>query len=75
MQGKRFLHGRGIYSTPDPAIAEDYAATWWFKGQKYKVLIQNRVNMDETDVIDEENYFVTPSEDNVRPYGILFKKC
>jgi len=74
-KGKRFLYGRGIYSSPDPKIAEEYAATWWFKGQKYKVLIQNRVNMDETEVIKEENYYVTAREENIRPYGILFKKC
>jgi len=72
--GKRFQYGRGIYSTPDPAIAERYAAPCTFKGQKYKVLIQNRVDMNETDVIQEENYFVTQTEASVRPYGFLIKK-
>ena len=41
-KGKRFLYGKGIYSTPDPCVAEKYAAVYEFKGQKYKVLIQNR---------------------------------
>ena len=50
-KGKRFSFGRGIYSTPDPAIAEDYATIFNFRGQKYKVLLQNRVNMEDTDVI------------------------
>ena len=85
-KGKRFKYGRGIYSTPDPAIAEDYATTFLFEGQKYKVLLQNRVNMEDTDVVigkyscgDKDStksgeYFVTADEKNVRPYGILFKK-
>jgi len=85
-KGKRFLYGRGIYSTPDPAVAEDYATTFEFEGEKYKVLLQNRVNMEDTDVVvgkytcgDSKSsksgeYFVTADEKNVRPYGILFKK-
>ena len=95
-KGKRFAFGRGIYSTPDPAIAEDYATTFKFEGQKYKVLLQNRVNMKDTEVIAVKHsvkgdaihvehlvkgdcslngeYFVTASEQSVRPYGILFKK-
>ena len=30
-KGKRFLYGKGIYSTPDPAIAEKYAPGRMFK--------------------------------------------
>ena len=73
-KGRRFKYGRGIYSTPDPAIAEDYAAVFQFKGEKYKVLLQNRVNMEHTDIVTHMNYFVTATEDNIRPYGLLFKK-
>ena len=82
---KRFKFGRGIYSSPDPAIAEDYATTFEFEGQKYKVLLQNRVNMEDTEVVVGKHlredstvvsgeYFLTASEKNVRPYGMLFKK-
>jgi hypothetical protein len=73
-KGKRFLYGRGIYSTSDPDIAEQYAEEYEFKGQKYKILLQNRVNMEDTEVIAHKNYFVTANEDNIRPYGILYKK-
>ena len=83
-KGQRFKYGRGIYSTPDPAIAEDYATTFNYEGQRYKVLLQNRVNMEDTVVVMGEyskgfttvtgEYFVTASERNVRPYGLLFKK-
>jgi len=73
-KGKRFKYGRGIYSTPDPDIAEKYAKVCEFKGQKFKVMIQNRVNMEDTEVISHRKYFLTSSEENVRPYGILYKK-
>ena len=85
-KGKRFKYGRGIYSTPDPAVAEDYATIFEFQGQKYKVLLQNRVNMKDTDVvigkytcgdstsIKSGEYFVTADEKDIRPYGMLFKK-
>jgi len=73
-KGRRFLFGRGIYSTPDPKIAEDYATIYEFEGKNYKVLLQNRVNMAETEFISDMNYFVTKNEDNIRPYGLLFKE-
>ena len=79
-KGNRCKFGRAIYSTPDPAIAEDYATTFEFEGQEYKVLLQNRVNMEDTDVVAvthedyEGEYFVTANEENIRPYGLLYKK-
>ena len=73
-KGKRFLHGRGIYSTPDPAIAEKYAKVFDYKGSTYKVLIQSRVNMEDTTHVKKKDYFVTAQENNIRPYGLLFKK-
>ena len=33
-KGKRFQFGKGIYSTPDPAIAERYATVYEFKGKR-----------------------------------------
>ena len=71
----------GIYSTPDPALAEEYATTFEYKGTRYKVLVQNRVNMEDTEVIKvryldhKGQYFVTANENNIRPYGLLFKKA
>ena len=66
--------GRRIYSTPDPNIAEDYAQEFQYRGISYKVIIQNRVNMEDTEYVSEEDYFATNDEENIRPYGILFKK-
>merc|ERR1719186_2426393 len=31
-KGKRFAYGKGVYSTPDPAIAEKYAKVFQFEG-------------------------------------------
>jgi len=73
-KGKRFKFGKGIYSTSDPSIAEAYATTFEYKGHNYKVILQNRVNMEDTQEIKEKCYFVTANEENIRPYGILFKK-
>lgn len=72
--GNRFAYGRGIYSTPNPAIAERYAVVHTFNGGKYKIMIQNRVNMIDTVHVKEMDYFLTASEDNIRPYGLLIKK-
>ena len=73
-KGKRFKYGRGIYSTPDPSIAELYATEFEYGKERFKVIIQNRVNMQDTKFVAASKFFVTESEDNIRPYGILFKK-
>ena len=33
-----------------------------------------RVNMEGTEIIGKENYYVTAREEDIRPYGILYKK-
>ena len=73
-KGERFKYGRGIYSTPDPEIAEMYAQEFKFQGKRYKVILQNRVNMEDTEHVEEEDYYVTKDENNIRPYGILYKE-
>ena len=78
-KGRRFKYGRGIYSTPNPAEAEQYATKFEWEGKSYKVIMQNRVNMDDTKVVPNGNgrgseYFVTAKEENIRPYGILVKE-
>ena len=64
-KGKRFKYGHGVYSTPDPAIAEKYATIFKFEGVKYKFLIQNRVNMENT---THASY----TRLKRRPYGRMF---
>ena len=52
--------GRGIYSTPKPRIAEGYSSGFEHKDKEYKIMLQNRVNMNGTKIPkDEKDYFVT----------------
>jgi ubiquitin len=80
-QCKRFKHGIGIYSTPDIDVAFKYAETRQHSdGKTYKVVIQNRVNPKtlvkitkaETKVGD---YWISPNEDDIRPYGFCTREC
>jgi len=73
-KGKRFQFGRGIYSSPDPAIAEKFASVYNYDGKSYKVLVQNRVNMKKTVHIPDKDYYLTKDAANIRPYGLIFKE-
>ena len=75
------MYGKGVYSTPDPDIADGFASNFTSDGVDYKVLIQNCVNMDDTVIIENDPdlpngwvYFVTANEDNIHPYGLIFSK-
>ncbi|KAF0486237.1 ubiquitin-domain-containing protein [Gigaspora margarita] len=39
-KGKRFAYGRGIYSTPDVHIAEQFAADFMFEGKEYVMIFK-----------------------------------
>ena len=78
-----FQYGRGIYSTPHVHLAEDYAKEFEWKGDTYKLVFQNRVNLAETQQIQiasdskashKGTYYLTENPENVRPYGLLIKK-
>ena len=77
---ERELHGKGHYSTPDIEVAALYAQPFILDRKRYKMVFQNRVNLDESIIIPEERtgagaeYFVTPLRDNIRPYGICIKE-
>jgi ubiquitin len=71
-KGKRFAHGRGIYSTPNIATAEMYASEFSAGGQRYKVVIQNRVN--PANISKFGDYWVNPKDEDIRPYGVCVKK-
>ena len=76
----RSVFGNGIYSTPSPEVAETFAASFEYKGENMKCILQNRVKLEESKIITEKEtrdgapYFVTPNVDNIRPYGLCFKK-
>ncbi|KAN0072234.1 ubiquitin-like protein [Elaphomyces granulatus] len=72
-KGVRFLFGRGIYSTPNIVTAEMYAQTFSSKdGKRYKVVIQNRVN--PANLIKFGDYWVSPRDEDLRPYGLCLKE-
>ena len=84
--GKRFLYGKGIYSTPELSVAKPYATSFKHEGIWYKCLIQNRVNPKHLKVIPKERYGLDTywlsevtqgmvESEVIRPYGLcLFKQ-
>lgn len=62
--GDRQAYGRGIYSSPDITVAEEYAKSKKFTSQKngktYKVIMQNRVNPKNRKIIEGKNFWLVP---------------
>ncbi|GET64448.1 hypothetical protein GLOIN_2v1597701 [Rhizophagus irregularis DAOM 181602=DAOM 197198] len=76
---KRFLFGNGIYSTPDIDIAYQFATRFTHDGDNYKVVFQNRVNPNSLVEVSKEEtgsgeFWISPKNDDLRPYGICIKK-
>ena len=78
-QGSSMEEASTEYSTPNPKEAERYAVDCQWEGRTFKLMLQNRVNMEDKKVITNGNgsgseYFVTAREENIRPYGFLVKE-
>ena len=78
---KRFVHGRGVYSTPDINVAKGFAKTFTANGEEYFVILQNRVNPNPENLIKLSNeetgngeYWISPSDTDIRPYGLCIKR-
>ncbi|CAF2071290.1 unnamed protein product [Rotaria magnacalcarata] len=76
---KRFVHGRGIYSTPDVNIAKGFAKSFVKDGQQYLVILQNRVNPKTLvkllpDKTGNGEYWISPDATDIRPYGVCIMK-
>jgi hypothetical protein len=39
-KGKRFCYGTGIYSSPDPDVAAQYATTFTYQGEEWQIMFQ-----------------------------------
>ena len=86
MQGSELTNGKdfpfryGVYTTPDIKVAEKYAIKFTYNGSDYLVVLQNRVNPETLQRIpaDEQTdigeYWINPSDKDVRPYGICIRK-
>ena len=76
---KKFVHGKGIYSSPSIAVAEWYAKEFYYGKDRFKVVIQNRVKNENLNIIpanqchDSDEYWVQPNDKFIRPYGICIK--
>ncbi|CAF3676984.1 unnamed protein product [Rotaria sp. Silwood1] len=78
-RGKRYAFNRGVYSTPDIRLAEKYAKKFTYNNEQYIVVFQNRVNRANllklgSNQAGTGDFWVSPSEADVRPYGICIRK-
>jgi len=78
--GTRFRFGKGIYSSPSIAVAEQYAQVFPHNGASYLIVFQNRCNPNRINVVPAskcgacDDYWITEREEDTRPYGICFKQ-
>jgi len=70
----RSKYGRGIYSSPYPEVAEEYAEAFRYQGKWIKVMLMNRVHMNCTNIVHGKRYFVTMNEEQIRPIAVLLKR-
>ena len=73
-KGVRFAFGVGIYSSPNHTIAEGYATEFSNQGRRYKVMLQNRVNPANLKKVPDIDYWVSPTDADIRPYGFCIKE-
>ncbi|EFX82967.1 hypothetical protein DAPPUDRAFT_302123 [Daphnia pulex] len=70
----RFKYGYGIYTTPDIKVAYRFADIIQIDGITYRFVVQSRVNPKNVKIVSKAEtgvgeYWISPSEDDVRPYG------
>ena len=76
---KALLYYYGVYTTPDPRVAETFAdqqEPFVFQGRRYKVMLQGRVHSEavlHTPMFQDDLYYQVKDEDAIRPYSICIK--
>ncbi|UJR06542.1 hypothetical protein I4U23_010825 [Adineta vaga] len=78
-KGRQFSCEYGVYSTPDFEVAERYAVKFSYNNDQYLIVFQNRVNPNTLIKLSDNQigvgeYWVNPTDKDVRPYGICIKK-
>ncbi|RIA90088.1 hypothetical protein C1645_849844 [Glomus cerebriforme] len=78
-KGILFNFGKGIYSTPDIDLAASYSHNFELNGERYIFGFQNRVNPETLVKISKGvtgvgEYWISPNENDIRPYGICIKR-
>ncbi|CAJ0943607.1 unnamed protein product, partial [Mesorhabditis belari] len=82
-KGMHFAFGYGIYCTPDPKTALDYASTYKHNGKSYKLIVQARVDPSHREIVPKSrhgcsyygDYWIIKKNDAIRPYGICVFPC
>ena len=71
------LCGLGVYVSPYPDYAEDFAGVTEFNGEKYKCALMLRINPKKIrqSTTYPKEYILEPTTNEIRPYRILLKKC
>lgn len=72
-KGRRFAFGKGIYSSPYSTEAEAYSTEFRFDNHTYKVMFQNRVSPADLQKANQDRYWITVSDQNIRPYALCYK--
>jgi hypothetical protein len=78
-KGKRHKFGHGIYTTPDIKVASRFADIIQYNGKIYKIVMQVRVNPKHLQIVCKAEtgvgeFWISPSEDDVRPYGFCIRE-
>uniref|UniRef100_A0AC35G0X2 Ubiquitin-like domain-containing protein n=1 Tax=Panagrolaimus sp. PS1159 TaxID=55785 RepID=A0AC35G0X2_9BILA len=74
----RCQYGKGIYCTPDPQTALEYAISYTYEDNDYYLIFQTRVNPKTVVIVKEANpdplghgeYWLVPDTNDIRPYGV-----
>ena len=77
-KGKGDVYERGIFMSPDIAVAAKFASTFEHAGRNYRMVLQNRVNPEGLRMVigggaAGEQYWIQPKPEFVRPYGICIQ--
>lgn len=73
-----FAYGKGVYSANTIGDAEGYATVFTWEGRQFQVAFMNRVNPSPQHLTRvgaaSPYYFISKSDKDIRPYGLLIKK-
>ena len=75
-KGKGDVYERGIFMSPDIAVAAKFASTFEHAGRSYRMVLQNRVNPEGLKMVGGgagEQYWIQSKPEFVRPYGICIQ--
>ncbi|KAH7697315.1 hypothetical protein AAVH_35603, partial [Aphelenchoides avenae] len=73
-KGKRMAYGKGIYCSPDPTVAKEYATPFTEKGKTFRAILQVRVDPSRRASVNKDHlgreYWLVPDGTAIRSYGV-----